>query len=88
MFTSWGTETAKKFTEEQIRSILSSFADSEKVGLVLRAKGIVAAEDGWIHFDFVPEEIDVRRGPADYTGRICVIGSKLKEEELKNLFGV
>ncbi len=89
VFTSWGAETAKKFTEEEIRKILEELSDSEKYGVVLRAKGIVAAQDGnWIHYDFVPEEISVRRGSADYTGRICVIGSKLNEEELKKLFGI
>ncbi|MBR2177389.1 MAG: GTP-binding protein [Clostridia bacterium] len=89
VFTSWGAETTKKFTEEEIKSILEALADSEKYGIVLRAKGIVAAQNGtWIHYDFVPEEIDVRTGAADYTGRICVIGSKLNEEELKKLFGI
>ena len=89
VFTSWGVETTKKFTEEEIKSILEALADSEKYGIVLRAKGIVAAQNGtWIHYDFVPEEIDVRTGAADYTGRICVIGSKLNEEELKKLFGI
>ena len=89
VFTSWGVETAKKYSIDQIKSILESFADSEKYGIILRAKGIVAGSDGkWIHYDFVPEEIDVRIGAADYTGRICVIGSKLNEEELKKLFGI
>lgn len=89
IFTSWGAETAKKFTQEEINNILKELSDSEKYGVVLRAKGIVAAEDGsWIHYDFVPEEISVRTGAADYTGRICVIGSKLNEEELKKLFGI
>ncbi|MBQ8134300.1 MAG: GTP-binding protein [Clostridia bacterium] len=89
VFTSWGVETAKKFTEEEIKDILNALSDSEKYGTILRAKGIVAAQNGtWIHYDFVPEEIDVRTGAADYTGRICVIGSKLNEEELKKLFGI
>ena len=89
VFTSWGIETAKKFTEEEIRDILNALSDSEKYGTILRAKGIVAAQNGtWIHYDYVPEEIDVRTGAADYTGRICVIGSKLNEEELKKLFGI
>ena len=89
MFVSWGKETTKKYTQEQIKEILSAFADEEKYGLVLRAKGIVTAADGsWIHFDFVPEESDVRTGTADYTGRICVIGSKLKEAALEELFGL
>lgn len=89
VFTSWGVETAKKFTMDEIKEILNALNDSEKYGAVLRAKGIVPAQDGtWIHYDFVPEETDVRTGAADYTGRICVIGSKLKEEELKKLFGI
>ncbi len=89
VFTSWGVETAKKFTQDEIRTILGAFSDTEKYGVILRAKGIVAASDGsWIHYDFVPEEIDVRTGAADYTGRICVIGSKLNEAELKKLFGI
>ena len=75
--------------EEEIRDILNALSDSEKYGTILRAKGIVAAQNGtWIHYDYVPEEIDVRTGAADYTGRICVIGSKLNEEELKKLFGI
>ena len=89
VFTSWGVETAKKYDMDEIKAILAAFADSEKYGLILRAKGIVAGKDGqWIHYDFVPEEIDVRTGAADYTGRICVIGSQLKEDALKELFGV
>ena len=89
VFTSWGVETAKKYDLEEIKTILEQFADSKKYGTILRAKGIVAGRDGqWIHYDFVPEEIDVRNGAADYTGRICVIGSGLKEDELKKLFGV
>ena len=89
VFTSWGVETAKKYDIDEIQSILAAFSDNEKYGTILRAKGIVAGKDGqWIHYDFVPEEIDVRTGAADYTGRICVIGSKLNEEELKKLFGV
>ncbi len=87
VFTSWGRETARKYTKEEISAILSALSDSEKYGLVLRAKGIVPAVDGtWIHYDFVPEESNVRTGSADYTGRICVIGSKLNEEELAKLF--
>lgn len=87
VFTSWGKETAKKYTKEEIQNILIALADSEKYGLVLRAKGIVQCTDGtWIHYDFVPEEADVRTGGADYTGRICVIGSKLNETELEKLF--
>ena len=87
VFTSWGKETAKKFTKEEIENILSQLSDSDKFGTVLRAKGIVQGTDGqWIHYDFVPGESEVRSGSADYTGRICVIGSKLKEDELEKLF--
>ena len=87
VFTSWGRETARKYTKEEIAGILNALSDSEKYGVVLRAKGIVPAADGtWIHYDFVPEECDIRTGSADYTGRICVIGSKLNESELEKLF--
>ncbi len=87
VFISWGKETAKKYTQDQIRQILTALSDADTYGVVLRAKGIVPAEDGsWIHFDYVPEESNVRSGSADYTGRICVIGSKLKEEALEALF--
>ena len=89
VFASWGVETAKKFTEEEIRNCLEAFEDSHKYGIILRAKGIVAAEDGrWIHFDYVPDESNVRFGTASVTGRLCVIGSKIKEDALKELFGV
>lgn len=87
VFTSWGKETAKHFTKEEIEKILSALNDTEKYGFILRAKGIVAGENGeWIHFDFVPEESNVRNGSADYTGRLCVIGSKLNEAALAELF--
>ena len=86
VFTSWGVETVKRYTESDINAILTAL-DSGDYGAILRAKGIVAAEDGkWIHYDYVPEEHEVRFGPADYTGRICVIGSELKEDKLKELF--
>ena len=86
---SWGVETAKKFTKEAIEQALQALDSAEDYGIVLRAKGIVAAEDGsWIHFDHVPGEIDVRAGTADVTGRLCVIGSKLNEPALAALFGV
>ncbi len=90
VFVSWGLETAKKFSMDEIREILSALDDGETYGLVLRAKGIVDASDGqgWIHFDHVPEEADLRRGPAGVTGRLCVIGSGLKEDALRALFGV
>ena len=88
VFTSWGAETPKTFTEAGIRSILQQL-DSGKYGKILRAKGIVPAVDGgWLHFDYVPEEADVRRGSADYTGRLCVIGAELDEGGLKTLFGL
>ncbi len=89
VFTSWGRETARKYTEEEIRSALAALDDAETYGIVLRAKGIVAAVDGsWIHFDHVPGEADVRKGSAEVTGRLCVIGSKLNEEAIAKLFGV
>ncbi len=88
VFTSWGVETAKKFTEAEIRAILAEF-DEDKFGTVLRAKGIVPAYDGdWIHFDYVPGEADVRRGSAGVTGRLCVIGAGICEESLRGRFGV
>ena len=87
IFTSWGMETPKKFTEEKLRAILTQLDDAEKFGAVLRAKGILDASDGgWLYFDFVPGEIDLRRGAAAVTGRFCVIGSKLNEGALKELF--
>ncbi len=89
VFTSWGTETPKKYSEAQLREILSKLENEEKYGIVLRAKGIVDASDGdWLYFDYVPEESDIRRGSAAVTGRFCVIGSKLNEEALKELFEV
>ena len=89
IFQSWGVETPKKFTDTELRAILSVLDDAEKYGVVLRAKGIVESTDGsWIHFDHVPGEIDVRSGTAAVTGRLCVIGSKLNEAALAELFGV
>ncbi len=89
VFASWGVETARRFSEEEIRSILSQLDDSEKYGVILRAKGIVDASDGqWIHFDHVPGEMDVRRGSAAITGRLCVIGSGIDEAALKQLFKI
>ena len=89
VFTSWGKETVKKYTVETIRSILESLEDKEKYGYILRAKGIVAGEnDTWIHFDYVPEEPDVRLGSSTAIGKICVIGSKINETELCALFEV
>ena len=88
VFTSWGTETHKKFTMDAVRACLETL-DQGEYGMVLRAKGILAAEDGsWIHFDFVPGEIDLRTGSADTTGKLCVIGSKLDEHGIAHLFGL
>ena len=88
MFTSWGVETAKKFTQEAIRAALAEL-DTGKYGFVLRAKGIIPAADGtWIHFDYVPEEMDIRTGGAAVTGKLCVIGSQLDEAGVAALFGV
>ena len=88
VFTSWGVETVKAFTEAGLDRILTAL-DSGDYGAILRAKGIVHSEDGkWLHFDFVPEEHQVRFGAADYTGRLCVIGSQLKEDKLAELFGL
>ena len=89
VFTSWGVETAHKFTEEELKDIISKLASDKSFGDVLRAKGIVASDEGeWFHFDLVPEETELRRGAADYTGRICVIGSNLNEATIKELFHV
>ena len=89
VFTSWGMETPKKFTAEEIRCILVELEQEEVYGMVLRAKGIVPAVDGgWIHFDFVPGEMDIRSGCAAVTGRLCVIGSKLNEQAIAGRFGV
>ncbi len=89
IFTSWGKETVKTYTKEEISSILKSLESEEIYGTILRAKGMVAGADGeWIYFDMVPEEHEVRSGSPEYTGRICVIGSKLNEEKLSELFGL
>ncbi len=89
VFTSWGVETGKKFTAKGIEDALAQLENAEKYGVILRAKGIVAGEDGkWLHFDYIPEESNVREGGAAYIGRLCVIGSKINEEALKSLFGV
>ncbi|MCM1507219.1 MAG: GTP-binding protein [Ruminococcus flavefaciens] len=87
VFTSWGVETAKPYTEEEIRNALEKLSDSDTYGMILRAKGIVPASDGeWIHFDYVPDMPDVRRGSAGTTGRLCVIGSKINEKAIAELF--
>ncbi len=87
VFTSWGKETTKKFTAEQIKNALAALSDSESYGVILRAKGIVAGEDGsWLHFDYVPNEPDVRTGSAGVIGRLCVIGANINEDRLAQLF--
>ncbi|MEZ3468362.1 MAG: GTP-binding protein [Schaedlerella sp.] len=89
IFTSWGKETVRTYTKDEISSILKSLESEEIYGTILRAKGMVAGADGeWIYFDMVPEEHEVRSGSAEYTGRVCVIGSKLNEEKLAELFGL
>lgn len=89
VFTSWGRETPKKYTKDEIEQILKTLSESEAYGTVLRAKGMVPCADGtWIHFDFVPGEYEVRNGAADYTGRLCVIGAEINEHALEELFGL
>ena len=89
VFTSWGRETIKKFTREGLEKILEALSESDKYGIILRAKGMLPAEDGtWIYFDMVPEETEIREGAPEYTGRLCVIGSKLDEHALEELFGI
>ena len=88
VFTSWGRETPRKYSREDLQDALSALAMGEDYGVILRAKGILPCEDGqtWLHFDLVPGEFQIREGSADYTGRLCVIGSDLKEEQLEKLF--
>jgi G3E family GTPase len=87
VFSSWGVETSRTFTVEELKEKLARLTDGVSYGIVLRAKGIVKSKDGkWLHFDYVPGEVNVREGTADYTGRLCVIGSKLDEDELVQLF--
>ena len=88
VFTSWGVETPKAFTMDELKADLAALDDGEKYGAVLRAKGIVKGEGCWIHFDYVPGESNIRTGSASVMGRLCVIGSKLNEHELSELFGV
>ena len=91
IFQSWGAESPKTYTDDEIRSILKTLADSteDDYGFILRSKGMVPREDGtWIHFDMVPEETEIRTGAADYTGRIVVIGAGLKEDRIQELFGL
>lgn len=87
VFTSWGKETPRKYSKEKLEHILKTLDESEDLGMVLRAKGMLPCTDGtWMHFDLVPGEYEIRTGAADYTGRLCVIGSKLKEDKLEELF--
>ena len=89
VFTSWGKETPHKYNEDKLREILDTLADTEKYGVILRAKGIVPSDAGeWLYFDLVPGEFEIRKGKADITGKLCVIGSKLKEDDLAELFEV
>lgn len=88
VFASWGIETPKKYSRAELESLLEELDNSAKYGVVLRAKGIVASEEGWLHFDFVPGEPDIRTGSAEVTGRLCVIGSELKIDQLKTLFRI
>ena len=89
MFQSWGMETPRKFTEDELRAILESLNDEERFGAVLRAKGIVDSGEGqWLYFDYVPGELEIRRGAAELTGRFCVIGAKINESALKELFKI
>ncbi|MBO5412105.1 MAG: GTP-binding protein [Clostridia bacterium] len=88
VFTSWGTETARTFTREDIAHALEELQNEEKYGMVLRAKGMVAGENAWLHFDYVPGKADVRDGSVGVTGRLCVIGCQLKEDALETLFKV
>ena len=89
VFTSWGVETTRKFTTEELTAILDEFSENTELGIILRAKGIVEGKDGsWIHFDYVPGEHNIRTGSADIIGRLCVIGSKLDEAKIAERFGV
>ena len=88
VFTAWGRETPRKYSREELQEALSALALGDDYGYILRAKGMVPCDDGqtWLHFDLVPEEFQIREGSADYTGRLCVIGSELKEDQLEKLF--
>lgn len=87
VFASWGVETTRKYTKDELSKALSAF-ENEKYGKILRAKGIVAGENAWLHFDYVPGEADIREGKAIACGRLCVIGCELNEEEIKKLFSL
>jgi hypothetical protein len=87
VFTSWGKETIRKYTKDEITEILTALSADRTYGFILRAKGMVESTDGtWIYFDMVPGEADVREGEPEYTGRLCVIGSELKEDKIAELF--
>jgi hypothetical protein len=89
VFTSWGRETVKKFSKKEITAILEALEDSDKYGMILRAKGMVECPCGkWIYFDYVPGEPDVREGSPETIGKLCVIGSKINEDAISALFGV
>ena len=89
MFTSFGVETTKKFSKDEITTVLEAFTESDDYGMILRAKGIVEGTDGkWIHFDYVPGESDIREGSAGIIGRICVIGAGIDKEKIKELLKV
>ena len=89
MFQSWGAETAKKFTAADIENLLSALEEKEKYGFIIRAKGYVPSPDGtWVHFDYTPGEKNIRQGPANVAGRVCVIGAGLREDAVKELFGL
>ena len=89
MFDNIGVETPKKFDEAELRNAIDQLEEFDLYGDILRAKGILPLTDGrWLHFDYVPDEVDVRYGSADYTGRLCVIGCNLKADAIKQLFGI
>jgi G3E family GTPase len=89
VFTSWGKETPHKYNEDKLKQVLQTLSASEDFGIILRAKGIVPSDDGrWLYFDLVPGEYEVRTGKADITGKLCVIGSKLDEDKLAELFEI
>ena len=89
MFTSWGAETTRKYDAKALRTALEELEQEKQYGMILRAKGIVEGTDGqWLHFDYIPGEADVRTGSAGLIGRICVIGSELKEDSIASLFRV
>ena len=89
MFVSYGAETTKKFNADQLKTALEGFTDTDKYGMILRAKGIIASDDGrWIHFDYIPGEPDLRYGGAGVIGRLCVIGSKLNKDAISESLGV